>query len=93
MSAEPTSTNEEYGELRDRMTRVEVKLDLVLGQLGATHLDHETRIRTLEHAADPVGVDHEARIRKLERLVWIVAGVAGAGGGSFGAWLSGVLGG
>ena len=33
---------------RDRLTRVETKLDLVLGELRIAHTDHEARIRILE---------------------------------------------
>jgi hypothetical protein len=82
------------------MTRVEVKLDLVLGQLGATHLDHESRIREVEHRPDPSGLlgdhavrlaDHESRLRKLERAVWMWAGASGAAGGGLGAFLASVL--
>lgn len=34
--------------MRDRMTRVETKLDTVIATLAAQHPDHETRIRSLE---------------------------------------------
>jgi hypothetical protein len=95
-----TQQGEEFGELRDRMTRVEVKLDLVLGQLGGAHTDHEARLRELEHRPDPSAhltehatrlADHESRLRKLERAVWMWAGAAACGGGGVGAFLASVL--
>lgn len=62
-------------ELADRMARIEIKLDVILLQMG------------------PVVVDHESRLQKLERMIWIVAGTAIAGGGTIGtlaAYLQGV---
>lgn len=35
-------------DLRDRMTRVEVKLDGLMAALSPQHSDHEARIRVLE---------------------------------------------
>jgi hypothetical protein len=35
-------------DLRDRLTRVEVKLDGIVAVLTPQHSDHETRIRALE---------------------------------------------
>jgi hypothetical protein len=35
-------------DMRDRMTRVETKLDAVITTLAAQHPDHEARIRSLE---------------------------------------------
>ena len=35
-------------QLRDRLTRVETKLDIVIDELRKTHGDHETRIRAIE---------------------------------------------
>lgn len=35
-------------DLRDRLTRVEVKLDGIVAVLSPQHSDHETRIRVLE---------------------------------------------
>jgi hypothetical protein len=35
-------------DMRDRMTRVETKLDAVITTLAAQHPDHELRIRHLE---------------------------------------------
>jgi hypothetical protein len=35
-------------DLRDRLTRVEVKLDGITAVLSPQHSDHETRIRVLE---------------------------------------------
>lgn len=87
---------QEYGEMRDRMTRVETKLDLVLGQLSGAHTDHESRIRALEkHAGMPNAsdLDHESRLRKLERTVWIWAGAAAAAGGGIGGFIATTFGG
>lgn len=83
---------QEYGELQERMTRVETKLDLVLGQLTGTHQDHEIRIRGLEQRVDPTSGDHEFRIRKLERVMWIVAGAAATGGGAVGSLVASLIG-
>ncbi len=87
------NTHQEYGALQDRMTRVEVKLDLVLGQLGGTHQDHETRLRALEHRVDPgesdgarhAREDHEKRLRRVERWMWAVSGAAAVLGGAVGS--------
>ena len=86
------TTDQEYGQLRDRLVAVETKLDLVLDRLGDGHTDHETRIRALEQRVDPSNMDHETRIRRLERTVWLAAGAASAAGGALGAWFSAVVG-
>jgi hypothetical protein len=42
------STDVQDQDMRDRMTRVETKLDAVITTLAAQHPDHESRIRRLE---------------------------------------------
>lgn len=42
------STDMQDQDMRDRMTRVETKLDTVIATLAMQHPDHETRIRRLE---------------------------------------------
>ena len=55
--------------------------------------DHETRIRILEHRPAPNEKDHEDRLRKIERMIWIAAGGALAGGGLIGTVAGKLLGG
>jgi hypothetical protein len=43
----PASQGEDQ-DMRDRMTRVETKLDALITTLAAQHPDHEARIRNLE---------------------------------------------
>lgn len=38
-------------------------------------------LRRVERKLDAVTNDHEQRIRKLERMLWVAAGMAAAGGG------------
>lgn len=45
-----TTPAEQGGSVPDRLTRVEVKLDMLLLQTPTLHTDHETRIRRLERA-------------------------------------------
>jgi hypothetical protein len=52
----------------------------------------ETKLDLLLQQIMPKQDDHEARIRKLERMVWLAAGSALAGGGAAGAIASQITG-
>ena len=95
------TTEQEYGNLRDRLVAVETKIDIVLVRLGDGHTDHETRLRILEAKPDTARelADHTAdiaqltkRIAGLERFRWVMTGAAATGGGAFGALLTPLLG-
>lgn len=51
------------------------------------------RIETKLDQALANHADHESRIRRLERALWMVGGLASAGGGSLGALLTHLTGG
>ena len=55
--------------------------------------DHETRLRMLEQRPVTDEKDHEDRLRKIERMIWIAAGGALAGGGLIGTVAGKLLGG
>lgn len=71
----------------ERLVRIETKIDY----MGDMIKGQDSRINSVEsRVPDP---DHEARIRKIERAMWIVAGLAAAGGGTAGGFISQILGG
>jgi hypothetical protein len=55
--------------------------------------DHEVRLREIEHRPVTDERDHEDRLRKIERMIWIAAGSALAGGGLIGTIAGKLLGG
>lgn len=70
----------------ERLVRIETKIDY----MGDIFKSQEARITAVENRIpDP---DHEARLRKLERAMWMVAGVAAAGGGTAGGLISQLFG-
>ena len=73
------------GEVRTLMTRVDSS--------ERDRDDHEHRIRELEHRPVTDERDHEDRLRKIERMIWIAAGGALAGGGLIGTVAGKLLGG
>lgn len=75
--------------LIERMIRIETKLDVY----NDGHQDHETRLRVLETDNTPGGhQDHETRIRRMEKSLWLLAGVAAAGGGVVGSIIGPLIG-
>jgi hypothetical protein len=75
--------------LIERMIRIETKLDVSNGN----HQDHENRLRMLEQDNTPGGhQDHETRIRRMEKSLWLLAGVAAAGGGIVGSIVGPLIG-
>lgn len=68
----------EQTEIRDLLIEIRTQV----GNLLSQHSDHETRLRTLEHApADPELARIGERLRLLERQWWILIGAATAAGG------------
>ncbi|MEV1199471.1 hypothetical protein [Microbispora rosea] len=65
-------------EIYDELKTVGSKLDRLDGKVDGTVAEV---------------ADHETRIRKLERVVWIAAGAAAAGGGVVGAVIRQAVGG
>jgi len=77
----------------ERLVRIETKLDYMTDTFRSLEkrLDsQDVKIETVEKSIPDQ--DHETRIRKIERAMWIVAGLAAAGGGTAGGLVSQIFG-